>query len=133
MDLITDTRPFLPGTASLIESLDRRVILILRDGKHLVGTIRSFDQYSNMVLEDSFERVIVGKKYSDIPLGLYIVRGDNMVLCGEIDEDLEESGDYGMEKVEFGTEECNELRLAKAEADQAAKEKGDEKTLWNFD
>lgn len=26
-------------------------------------------------------------KYTDIPLGIYIVRGDNVVLLGEIDEE----------------------------------------------
>ena len=30
-------------------------------------------------------------KYCDVPLGLYIVRGDNIVLCGNIDESKEES------------------------------------------
>ena len=30
-------------------------------------------------------------KYCDVPLGLYIVRGDNIVLCGNIDESNEES------------------------------------------
>ena len=28
---------YLPGSASLVEELDQRVLLILRDGKHLVG------------------------------------------------------------------------------------------------
>ena len=35
---------FLPGTASLIESLDRKVTVVLRDGRNLVGIFRSFDQ-----------------------------------------------------------------------------------------
>ena len=28
---------FLPGTASLVESIDRRVTVVLRDGRNLVG------------------------------------------------------------------------------------------------
>jgi len=32
-------------------------------------------------------------KYSDIELGLYIVRGDNIVLLGEIDAEKEEKSD----------------------------------------
>ena len=50
-------------------------MVLLRDGKHLIGTIRSFDQYSNIVLEDSSERLVFGKKYVDMPLGLFVVRG----------------------------------------------------------
>ncbi len=28
---------FLPGSASLVEQLDRRIMVVLRDGRHLVG------------------------------------------------------------------------------------------------
>ena len=72
-------RAFLPGAVSLIEQLDTRVLVILRDGRHLVGTLRSLDQFSNLVLEDSLERHVVENKYADIYLGLYMpgrVRGD---------------------------------------------------------
>jgi U6 snRNA-associated Sm-like protein LSm1 len=34
--------------------------VILRDGRNLVGVLRSFDQFSNMVMEDTFERRTVG-------------------------------------------------------------------------
>ena len=101
-------------------------MVLLQDGKHLIGTIRSFDQYSNIVLEDSSERLVFGKKYVDMPLGLFVVRGDNLILCGEIDSKFEESDDY-LEKVEYGSPEYDELR-AKAAAEQ--KEKS---SLWNFD
>jgi U6 snRNA-associated Sm-like protein LSm1 len=77
-------RPFLPGASSLIEQLDTRVLVILRDGRHILGTLRSLDQFSNLVLEDVYERHISGSKYADIYLGLYIVRGDSLVVCGEV-------------------------------------------------
>lgn len=32
------------------------VQVILRDGRNLVGTLRSFDQFSNMVMQDTVER-----------------------------------------------------------------------------
>ena len=44
------------------EHLDRQVMVVLRDKRHLIGTLRSFDQYSNMVLEDTHERHVVGGK-----------------------------------------------------------------------
>lgn len=31
------------------------------------------------------ERIIVGQQYAEDPLGLYIVRGENVVLLGELD------------------------------------------------
>ena len=83
----------LPAAASLVDQLDKRVLVILRDGRNLVGVMRSFDQFSNVVLEDAVERrvVIPAKEgvnavYGDAPLGLYVVRGDSIVLLGEVDE-----------------------------------------------
>lgn len=59
----------LPGTA-LVEELDQRLLLQLRDGRKVLGCLRSFDQFANLVLEGAVERIIVGDQYADIPLGL---------------------------------------------------------------
>ena len=32
------------------------------------------------------ERIVVGQLYAEVALGLYVVRGENVVLLGEIDE-----------------------------------------------
>ncbi|KAM2205438.1 hypothetical protein ACFX1S_024937 [Malus domestica] len=45
---------------------------------------------TNAVLEGACERVIVGDLYCDIPLGLYVIRGENVVLIGELDSEREE-------------------------------------------
>ncbi len=34
------TPSFFPGAASLFEQLDKRLLMVLRDGRHLVGTLR---------------------------------------------------------------------------------------------
>jgi hypothetical protein len=49
---------YLPGAASLIDQIDSRILIVLRDGRNLIGTMRSFDQYVNLILEDTIERVI---------------------------------------------------------------------------
>ena len=86
-------------------------MVILRDGRKLIGILRSFDQFgkgslnewqpafvdslprlsdraalyaANVVIEAAVERVIVGSKYCDLPLGLYIIRGENVVLIGAL-------------------------------------------------
>eukprot|EP00970_Alexandrium_tamarense_P013774 scaffold3686_cov193-Alexandrium_tamarense.AAC.2 len=97
--------PFLPGSASIVEQLDQRMLVVLRDGRHLVGTLRTFDQFANMVLEDTSERrILVVKReeidvddedkgetttcyQADVKLGLYVVRGDVVVLMGEVDDE----------------------------------------------
>ena len=61
-----------------------KLLLVLRDGRKIIGTMRSFDQFSNIVLEHAEERVVVGKRFADVPLGLYVIRGENLVLLGQI-------------------------------------------------
>jgi U6 snRNA-associated Sm-like protein LSm1 len=36
------------------------------------------------VLQDTIERIYVGDAYGDIPRGIFIIRGENVVLLGEI-------------------------------------------------
>ncbi|CAL9121523.1 unnamed protein product [Musa acuminata var. zebrina] len=77
-------------STSLASYLDKKLLVLLRDGRKLLGVLRSFDQFANVVLEGACERVIVGDLYSDIPLGLYVIRGENVVLIGELDLEREE-------------------------------------------
>jgi len=79
----------LTGTASLAEELDKSMLVVLRDGRKIIGMMRSFDQFANIVLESAVERIVVGSRYADVPLGLYVIRGENVVLLGEVDEALE--------------------------------------------
>lgn len=59
-------------------------MVLLRDGRTLIGYLRSVDQFANIVLHRTIERIHVGKEYGDIPRGIFIVRGENVVLLGEI-------------------------------------------------
>ncbi|KAK0090816.1 hypothetical protein PV325_003836 [Microctonus aethiopoides] len=79
----------VPGTASLLDELDKKLMVLLRDGRTLIGYLRSVDQFANLVLHRTIERIHVGKEYGDIPRGVFIVRGENVVLLGEIDGDKE--------------------------------------------
>mmetsp|Transcript_33861 Transcript_33861/g.40950 ORF Transcript_33861/g.40950 Transcript_33861/m.40950 type:complete len:126 (+) Transcript_33861:272-649(+) len=85
MEAISD---YPPGTA-LVEELDKKQLIMLRDGRKLIGILRSFDQFANLVLEEAVERIIVGEQYADLPLGLYVIRGENVVLLGQIDPERE--------------------------------------------
>jgi len=61
-----------------------KMIVVLRDGRTLIGILRSVDQFANLVLHRTIERIHVGKQYGDIPRGVFIVRGENVALLGEI-------------------------------------------------
>ena len=70
--------------SSLVDLLEKPVLCVLRDGKKIFGTLICFDQFCNVVLKDALRREIVEKKFSDIDIGLFIVRGENVALIGEL-------------------------------------------------
>lgn len=83
--------------------------------------MRSFDQYSNMILDDASERQVYRSAdgeiyYSDIPLGIYIVRGESLVLLGQV------SPDDGMTKLE-----------PKELEERKRKDVADKELSWEFD
>ena len=63
---------------SFSQSLRCRVSMMLIVNHSQRG--QSFSTFSTI------ERIYVGRKYGDIPRGVFIVRGENVVLLGEIDE-----------------------------------------------
>ena len=38
---------------------------------------------ANLLLQDAIERIHVGQKYGDIHRGVFLIRGENVVLLGE--------------------------------------------------
>lgn len=60
----------------------------LRDGRRFYGILRSFDQFANLVLQDTVERLFIDDAYGEEPRGVYIVRGENVALIGQLDPDL---------------------------------------------
>ncbi|XP_010528614.1 PREDICTED: sm-like protein LSM8 isoform X1 [Tarenaya hassleriana] len=117
-----------------LESLvDQTISVITNDGRNIVGVLKGFDQATNIILDESHERVFSTKGlmtceapfpfkrmlifergdhkvmliqcYSRCPckkmegvqqlvLGLYIIRGDNISVIGELDEELDASLDF---------------------------------------
>lgn len=73
-----------PSTASLIEDIDKKNLVLIQDGRTLTDFIRSIDQFANLVLHQTVKPIHMGKKYSDIPQGIFVVGGGTVVLLGEI-------------------------------------------------
>lgn len=74
----------------------KSVNIVTSDGRIIIGILRGFDQAINIILEDSYQRVFSSTEgVEQIPLGLYIIRGDNVALIGEIDEELDRNIDWG--------------------------------------
>ncbi|KAL2116872.1 hypothetical protein VTJ04DRAFT_9040 [Mycothermus thermophilus] len=90
--------------AQLLDLTDKKLMVALRDGRKLVGILRSWDQFANLVLQSTKERIFVPPGtvpnqprglYADVDRGLFVVRGENVLLLGEIDLDKEDDPPAG--------------------------------------
>jgi U6 snRNA-associated Sm-like protein LSm1 len=74
--------------------------------------LRSWDQFANLVLTSTTERYFVTspapsagseptKLFADIPRGTYLVRGENVLLLGEIDLDKDDDVPMGYQEGEI--------------------------------
>ena len=52
-----------------------RQVIVLTGGHHFAA---------NLVPQDTVERIYAGKLYADIQRGIFIVRGENVLLLGEV-------------------------------------------------
>jgi small nuclear ribonucleoprotein len=59
----------------LEKTLNRKLSLLLKDGRILEGTLIGFDDYMNMVLEDTEEL----KEDNQRRLGTVVLRGNNII------------------------------------------------------
>ncbi|KPI44001.1 U6 snRNA-associated Sm-like protein LSm8 [Cyphellophora attinorum] len=83
---------------SLSTYINQKVLVITVDGRTLVGTLISCDQVTNIVLSDTIERIIRPADDDEPSMeqehGLFLVRGDNITVCGPVDEELDKSIDW---------------------------------------
>lgn len=81
-----------------------KVLILTVDGRTLLGTLLSTDQLTNLVLTNTVERIIRtpedDEPSSQIEHGLYLIRGDNVVICAEVDEKLDSEIDWSKVKGE---------------------------------
>lgn len=77
--------------AALAESCnDQTVSVITSDGKVLVGTLKGIDSGTNVILDDSHERVFsTDQGVEKHPLGLCVIRGENVAVIGQVDRDVD--------------------------------------------
>ncbi|KAF2209674.1 hypothetical protein CERZMDRAFT_46629 [Cercospora zeae-maydis SCOH1-5] len=87
---------------SLNSYLNKKVLLILIDGRCMVGNLISCDQVTNLALENCVERIIKSPEddedSEEEARGLFMVRGDNVVVCGLVDEELDGKIDWSKVK-----------------------------------
>ena len=70
---------FLPGSAALIDLIDKRLLVHLRDGRFITGILISYDQFANLVID-----TLTGVN------AIMIIRGENVVMVGELEGELKQ-------------------------------------------
>lgn len=80
-----------PGLCTLLDEIDKKIMVELKGGKILIGYLRSIDQFANLILHHTVERIHVDNRYGEINLGVFLVRGDNVVLLGEFDDEKDKA------------------------------------------
>jgi len=69
--------------------------VLTTDSRTLVGVLLSCDQTTNLVLSQTHERIIRPPEdpepSSEVAHGLYLIRGDNVVVVGLVDEETDAS------------------------------------------
>ena len=76
----------IPGTASLATLVDTFIMVVLRDGRKLVGILRSYDQFANLVLHDTMERFYFEERFAEVSRGFFLIRGESVVMICELDD-----------------------------------------------
>lgn len=125
-DLYLESYAFTTA-AALVGSVDRKVFVLLRDGRNVFGILRTFDQFANLVLQDTVERIYLPQldenspeRFAEAPKGVFMVRGENVVMVGELDIDRED--DHLENKQRIGYQEA-EAELKSLQAVRLKEEK----------
>lgn len=88
---------FISHTDALF-AVSEKVLILTADGRTLTGTLLSCDQLCNLVLNQTIERIIRPpedeESSSEVNHGLYLIRGENVCVCGLVDEELDASIDW---------------------------------------
>lgn len=81
--------------SALQQYLNQSVLVITQDGRCIVGTLRGSDAVGSIILANSTERIFDPEDgVEEVPLGLYILRGDSICLVGLVDQEKDKQTDW---------------------------------------
>jgi U6 snRNA-associated Sm-like protein LSm8 len=90
--------------SSLQSFVNKKVTILTSDGRTLTGNLLGHDQTTNLILSSTVERIFSPPDSDDptteVEHGLYLIRGDNVAICGLVDEEAESSIDWPQVKAE---------------------------------
>mmetsp|Transcript_24922 Transcript_24922/g.34031 ORF Transcript_24922/g.34031 Transcript_24922/m.34031 type:complete len:96 (-) Transcript_24922:288-575(-) len=63
--------------------MDKRLAIKLNGNRHITGTLRGFDQFMNLVLDETEEQVSASDKND---LGMVVIRGNSVVTIEALEK-----------------------------------------------
>lgn len=129
-DIYLQSYPFTTA-AAIIGFVDRKVNAVLIDGRAVMGVLRTFDQFGNLVIHDGIERIYCPetKQYAESTHPqIYVIRGENLLMLGDLDIDTEDTAIKGWERLDYVDTYNKRRKLieeAKAKCTQETKKLGE--------
>jgi U6 snRNA-associated Sm-like protein LSm8 len=81
--------------SQLRDMVDKKVLVVTCDGRIICGLLKGFDRQTNLILASSQERLYSLEAGVEIVyLGLYVLRGTNVSIAGEVDLDADRKIDF---------------------------------------
>ncbi|XP_044727423.1 probable small nuclear ribonucleoprotein G [Chrysoperla carnea] len=62
--------------------MDKKLSLKLNGGRHVIGILRGFDPFMNLVVDDTIEECKDGSKNM---IGMVVIRGNSIILLEALD------------------------------------------------
>ncbi|PVU94236.1 hypothetical protein BB561_002714 [Smittium simulii] len=118
MDIARAPENYFTTTSCLKDLIDKSVYVSLRDGKNILGILRTFDQYGTVVIQDAIERVYVKDAFGDIERGIFLIRGENVIMLGELGAECNEKALAGINFRKLPIEQILELQRLEQEENQ---------------
>ncbi|PWN91449.1 hypothetical protein FA10DRAFT_265306 [Acaromyces ingoldii] len=81
--------------------VNQQVLAVTQDGRVITGTLAGSDNLGSVILAGCVERVYsTDAGVEEVPLGLYIIRGDSLSLIGQLDVEKDKATDLASIRVE---------------------------------
>ena len=74
--------------STLSEWTNKTITILTTDGRLITGILKGYDQLQNLIVSKSYEKVYSTDAPPErVELGLSVVRGDNVAVVAEVDEE----------------------------------------------
>ena len=79
---------------ALSKYLNNQMQVVTSDGSIIIGKLIGYDSSVNLIISNTIMRIFSLTGTETLDLGLYVIRGDNIVLIAQVDENVDQTVDW---------------------------------------